>query len=241
MNENYFNKFLNKNNIEISNNRIDYNNINSNNIDNYEEDLNSNLYQQPPNISNITFENFIKQTGQMLSKDFNLAKKLERQKESKTPNKNKLKSKYINKNIFKNNNNNNVRNNSKENKKLKNIKKKEFYEEIIRANSKAIREDNPFFQNYNNNDNKNKIDNEIFSLEPKKFLEEDLNQKNEINLHLYNEIENKRQIIEKKHKEIINNNLPGILNDLNKLLNPENENEFYFIKNKYKDILKEYS
>ena len=235
MNENYFNKFLNKNNIEISNNRIDYNNINSNNIDNYEEDLNSNLYQQPPNISNITFENFIKQTGQMLSKDFNLAKKLERQKESKTPNKNKLKSKYINKNIFKNNNNNNVRNNSKENKKLKNIKKKEFYEEIIRANSKAIREDNPFFKN---NKNKNKTDNEIFSLEPKKFLEENLNQNNEINLHLFNEIENKRQIIEKKHKEIINKNLPEILNDLNKLLN---ENEVYFIKNKYKDILQEYS
>ena len=240
MNENYYNKFLNKNNIEISNNKIDYNDNN--------EDF-SNSFQQPPNISNITFENFIKQTGQMLSKDFNLVKQLE--KKNKTPNKNKLKSKYINKNIFKNNinnnnnfNNNNFNNNnknrinSKENKKLKNIKKKEFYEEIIRANSKAIREDNPFFQNYNNNDNKNKIDNEIFSLEPKKFLEEDLNQNNEINLHLFNEIENKRQIIEKKHKEIINENLPGILNDLNKLLN---ENEFYFIKNKYEDILKEYS
>ena len=232
MNENYYNKFLNKNNIEISNNKIDYNY--NNNEDDY-----SNSYQQPPNISNITFENFIKQTGQMLSKDFNLVKKLE--KKNKTPNKNKLKSKYINKNIIKNINNNNNKNNrinSKENKKLKNIKKKEFYEEIIRANSKAIREDNPFFQNYNNNDNKNKIDNEIFSLEPKKFLEEDLNQNNEINLHLFNEIENKRQIIEKKHKEIINENLPGILNDLNKLLN---ENEFYFIKNKYKDILQEYS
>ena len=233
MNENYYNKFLNKNNIEISNNKIDYNY--NNNEDDY-----SNSYQQPPNISNITFENFIKQTGQMLSKDFNLVKKLE--KKNKTPNKNKLKSKYINKNILKNiNNNNNNKNNrinSKENKKLKNIKKKEFYEEIIRANSKAIREDNLFFQNYNNNDNKNKIDNEIFSLEPKKFLEEDLNQNNEINLHLFNEIENKRQIIEKKHKEIINENLPGILNDLNKLLN---ENEFYFIKNKYKDILQEYS
>ena len=235
MNENYYNKFLNKNNIEISNNKIDYNY--NNNEDDY-----SNSYQQPPNISNITFENFIKQTGQMLSKDFNLVKKLE--KKNKTPNKNKLKSKYINKNILKNinnNNNNNNKNNrinSKENKKFKNIKKKEFYEEIIRANSKAIREDNPFFQNYNNNDNKNKIDNEIFSLEPKKFLEEDLNQNNEINLHLFNEIENKRQIIEKKHKEIINENLPGILNDLNKLLN---ENEFYFIKNKYKDILQEYS
>ena len=230
MNENYYNKFLNKNNIEISNNKIDYNNN--------EEEF-SNSFQQPPNISNITFENFIKQTGQMLSKDFNLVKKLE--KKNKTPNKNKLKSKYINKNILKNINNNNNKNNrinSKENKKLKNIKKKEFYEEIIRANSKAIREDNPFFQNYNNNDNKNKIDNEIFSLEPKKFLEEDLNQNNEINLHLFNEIENKRQIIEKKHKEIINENLPGILNDLNKLLN---ENEFYFIKNKYKDILQEYS
>ena len=233
MNENYYNKFLNKNNIEISNNKIDYNY--NNNEDDY-----SNSYQQPPNISNITFENFIKQTGQMLSKDFNLVKKLE--KKNKTPNKNKLKSKYINKNIIKNinnnNNNNNNRINSKENKKLKNIKKKEFYEEIIRANSKAIREDNPFFQNYNNNDNKNKIDNEIFSLEPKKFLEENLNQNNEINLHLFNEIENKRQIIEKKHKEIINENLPGILNDLNKLLN---ENDFYFIKNKYKDILQEYS
>ena len=232
MNENYYNKFLNKNNIEISNNKIDYNY--NNNEDDY-----SNSYQQPPNISNITFENFIKQTGQMLSKDFNLVKKLE--KKNKTPNKNKLKSKYINKNIIKNinnNNNNNNKINSKENKKLKNIKKKEFYEEIIRANSKAIREDNPFFQNYNNNDNKNKIDNEIFSLEPKKFLNEDLNQNNEINLHLFNEIENKRQIIEKKHKEIINENLPGILNDLNKLLN---ENDFYFIKNKYKDILQEYS
>ena len=232
MNENYYNKFLNKNNIEISNNKIDYNY--NNNEDDY-----SNSYQQPPNISNITFENFIKQTGQMLSKDFNLVKKLE--KKNKTPNKNKLKSKYINKNIIKNinnNNNNNNKINSKENKKLKNIKKKEFYEEIIRANSKAIREDNPFFQNYNNNDNKNKIDNEIFSLEPKKFLEENLNQNNEINLHLFNEIENKRQIIEKKHKEIINENLPGILNDLNKLLN---ENDFYFIKNKYKDILQEYS
>ena len=226
MNENYYNKFLNKNNIEISNNKIDYN---YNNEDDY-----SNSYQQPPNISNITFENFIKQTGQMLSKDFNLVKKLE--KKNKTPNKNKLKSKYINKNIFKNNNNNKNKINSKENKKLKNIKKKEFYEEIIKANSKAIREENPFLENYN--DNKNKSDNEIFSLEPKKFLEENLNQNNEINLHLFNEIENKRQIIEKKHKEIINKNLPEILNDLNKLLN---ENEFYFIKNKYEDILKEYS
>ena len=226
MNENYYNKFLNKNNIEISNNKIDYNNN--------EEEF-SNSFQQPPNISNITFENFIKQTGQMLSKDFNLVKQLE--KKNKTPNKNKLKSKYINKNLFKNNNNNNKNKiNSKENKKLKNIKKKEFYEEIIRANSKAIREENPFLENYN--DNKNKSDNEIFSLEPKKFLEENLNQNNEINLHLFNEIENKRQIIEKKHKEIINKNLPEILNDLNKLLN---ENEFYFIKNKYEDILKEYS
>jgi predicted ABC-class ATPase len=226
MNENYYNKFLNKNNIEISNNKIDYNNN--------EEEF-SNSFQQPPNISNITFENFIKQTGQMLSKDFNLVKQLE--KKNKTPNKNKLKSKYINKNLFKNNNNNNKNKiNSKENKKLKNIKKKEFYEEIIKANSKAIREENPFLENYN--DNKNKSDNEIFSLEPKKFLEENLNQNNEINLHLFNEIENKRQIIEKKHKEIINKNLPEILNDLNKLLN---ENEFYFIKNKYEDILKEYS
>ncbi len=225
MNENYYNKFLNKNNIEISNNKIDYNNN--------EEEF-SNSFQQPPNISNITFENFIKQTGQMLSKDFNLVKQLE--KKNKTPNKNKLKSKYINKNIFKNNNNNKNKINSKENKKLKNIKKKEFYEEIIKANSKAIREENPFLENYN--DNKNKSDNEMFSLEPKKFLEENLNQNNEINLHLFNEIENKRQIIEKKHKEIINKNLPEILNDLNKLLN---ENEFYFIKNKYEDILKEYS
>ena len=225
MNENYYNKFLNKNNIEISNNKIDYNNN--------EEEF-SNSFQQPPNISNITFENFIKQTGQMLSKDFNLVKQLE--KKNKTPNKNKLKSKYINKNIFKNNNNKKNKINSKENKKLKNIKKKEFYEEIIKANSKAIREENPFLENYN--DNKNKSDNEIFSLEPKKFLEENLNQNNEINLHLFNEIENKRQIIEKKHKEIINKNLPEILNDLNKLLN---ENEFYFIKNKYEDILKEYS
>ncbi len=186
MNENYYNKFLNKNNIEISNNKIDYNNN--------EEEF-SNSFQQPPNISNITFENFIKQTGQMLSKDFNLVKQLE--KKNKTPNKNKLKSKYINKNIFKNNNNNKNKINSKENKKLKNIKKKEFYEEIIKANSKAIREENPFLENYN--DNKNKSDNEIFSLEPKKFLEENLNQNNEINLHLFNEIENKRQIIEKKH------------------------------------------
>ena len=72
MNENYYNKFLNKNNIEISNNKIDYN---YNNEDDY-----SNSYQQPPNISNITFENFIKQTGQMLSKDFNLVKQLEKKK-----------------------------------------------------------------------------------------------------------------------------------------------------------------
>lgn len=183
---------------------------------------------QQPEISNMTYNLFVKQGGGDLSKGY-FKSKFQEQKEGKNIKKN---NKINKRNIYayKNNNSGRLKENSQ--------KKKELLEEIIQANSKSIRLNN---NNYGKNDELNEDEEEEkenLEDEIKRFNSDDLTSHNVVEINLENEIKNKRVELEKKHKEIINNNLPEIYNSINKLIN---DNDFYFIKNKYEEILKEYN
>ena len=183
---------------------------------------------QQPEISNMTYNLFVKQGGGDLSKGY-FKSKFQEQKEGKNIKKN---NKINKRNIYayKNNNSGRLKENSQ--------KKKELLEEIIQANSKSIRLNN---NNYGKSDELNEDEEEEkenLEDEIKRFNSDDLTSHNVVEINLENEIKNKRVELEKKHKEIINNNLPEIYNSINKLIN---DNDFYFIKNKYEEILKEYN
>ena len=218
----YYSKFL------TSSNRSNFpkNNINFNiSSPTYNESITASVQQ--PEISNMTYNLFIKQNGDSLSQNF-----FKNKMEEKNEEKNKKNNKFNKKNFYAYKNNNSGR--VKEN----NEKKRELLEEIIQANSKSIRSNNNYIEekdnDFNNEEGKENLENN----ELKKFNSDDLISNNVVEINLENEIENKRIDLEKKHKEIINNNLPDIYESINKLIN---DNNFYFIKNKYEDVLKEYS
>ncbi len=219
----YYSKFLtssNRSNVP-KNNNINFN-ISS---PTYNESITASVQQ--PEISNMTYNLFIKQNGDSLSQNF-----FKNKMEEKNEEKNKKNNKFNKKNFYAYKNNNSGR--VKEN----NEKKRELLEEIIQANSKSIRSNNNYIEekdnDFNNEEGKENLENN----ELKKFNSDDLISNNVVEINLENEIENKRIDLEKKHKEIINNNLPDIYESINKLIN---DNNFYFIKNKYEDVLKEYS
>ena len=219
----YYSKFLtssNRSNVP-KNNNINFN-ISS---PTYNESITASVQQ--PEISNMTYNLFIKQNGDSLSQNF-----FKNKMEEKNEEKNKKNNKFNKKNFYAYKNNNSGR--VKEN----NEKKRELLEEIIQANSKSIRSNNNYIEekdnDFNNEEGKENLENN----ELKKFNSDDLISNNVVEINLENEIENKRIDLEKKHKEIINNNLPVIYESINKLIN---DNNFYFIKNKYEDVLKEYS
>jgi len=218
----YYSKFL------TSSNRSNFpkNNINFNiSSPTYNESITASVQQ--PEISNMTYNLFIKQNGDSLSQNY-FKNKIEEKNEEK----NKKNNKFNKKNIYA------FKNNNSERLKKNNEKKKELLEEIIQANSKSIRSNNNFIDEKDNEFNNEEGKENLEFNELKKFNSDDLISNNVVEINLENEIENKRIDLEKKHKEIINNNLPVIYESINKLIN---DNNFYFVKNKYEDILKEYS
>lgn len=96
-------------------------------------------------------------------------------------------------------------------------KKKEFYEDIIKANRECIRV-NPFLEL--------EIENE------RKFEIENLNTDKVIEIEIENEVESKRQQAEQTHKEILVSRIPEIFARIK-----VSEKEKYFIKNKYQEAL----
>jgi hypothetical protein len=219
----YYSKFLtssNRSNVP-KNNNINFN-ISS---PTYNESITASVQQ--PEISNMTYNLFIKQNGDSLSQNY-FKNKIEEKNEEK----NKKNNKFNKKNIYA------FKNNNSERLKENNEKKKELLEEIIQANSKSIRSNNNFIDEKDNEFNNEEGKENLEFNELKKFNSDDLISNNVVEINLENEIENKRIDLEKKHKEIINNNLPDIYESINKLIN---DNNFYFVKNKYEDILKEYS
>ena len=219
----YYSKFLtssNRSNVP-KNNNINFN-ISS---PTYNESITASVQQ--PEISNMTYNLFIKQNGDSLSQNF-----FKNKMEEKNEEKNKKNNKFNKKNIYA------FKNNNSERLKENNEKKKELLEEIIQANSKSIRSNNNFIDEKDNEFNNEEGKENLEFNELKKFNSDDLISNNVVEINLENEIENKRIDLEKKHKEIINNNLPDIYESINKLIN---DNNFYFIKNKYEDVLKEYS
>ena len=169
------------------------------------------------NISQMTYGFFINQTKDLLYKNF-FKNKTEASQKPKN-NFNPPDTKKTQRSKSKNNT-----------EKIDKAKKKELLEEIIRANSESIRNNN-FFKKDNTDGNSQKN-------EEKKFNLENLYPNQAASIHLENEIELRRKLLEKKHEDIINSNLPDIINSIEELVS--DENNFYFMKNKYSQILEEY-
>jgi len=219
-NSEYYNKFLTSGNKNGQSKKLST--INSGEI--------TNSLSIPADIPDITYNLYIQQSGESLSKEFYKNKLQEQQK----PKKKFLKSKK-NKTNLKDNNSGKLKENTK--------MKKELYEEIIRANSKSLRNNNPYL--VENEVNEEEIENEeeqdVEEEEViKKFNDDDLMLKNVAKINLENEVENNRIELERIHKELIDNELPYIFEGINDLIGNKKNTEFYFIKNKYDDILKDY-
>ena len=180
-------------------------------------------------IPEITYNLYMQQAGESLSKEFYKTKLQEQSKTKKKYLKNK-------KTSF------NLKNNNTEKLKQNPKMKKELYEEIIRANSKSLRNNNPFLveKEINEEEVENEEEEEEEVEEIKKYNENDLITKNAAEINLDNEVENNRIQLEKIHKELIDNELPIIFEGINDLVGNKENTEFYFIKNKYDDILKDY-
>ena len=179
-------------------------------------------------IPEITYNLYMQQAGESLSKEFYKTKLQEQSK----PKKKNLKNKKTNFNL-KNNNTEKLKQNTK--------MKKELYEEIIRANSKSLRNNNPFLVEKEINEEEVENEEEEEEVEEiKKYNDNDLISKNAAEINLENEVENNRIELEKIHKQLIDNELPIIFEGINDLVGNKSNTEFYFIKNKYDDILKDY-
>ena len=191
---------------------------------------NTNSLSIQTEIPEITYNLYMQQAGESLSKEFYKTKL----QEQSNPKKKYLKNKKTSFNL-KNNNSGKLKQNPK--------MKKELYEEIIRANSKSLRNNNPYL--VENEVNEEEIENEeeqdVEEEEViKKFNDDDLMLKNVAKINLENEVENNRIELEKIHKQLIDNELPIIFEGINDLIGNKSNTEFYFIKNKYDDILKDY-
>ena len=227
----YYSKFLTgKNNKKnINNNNKKLSTINSGEITN-------SLSQ--PEIPDVTYNLYIQQSGDCLSKEFYKNRLKQQQLKTKKKyiknNNNNKKNKIVNE--LKDNNSGKLKQNPK--------KKKEMYEEIIRANSQSLRTNNPYLieneYNEEEKENENEEENEEIEDEIKKFNDNELTSNNAAEINLDNEVENNRIQLEKIHKELIDNELPIIFEGINDLVGNKENTEFYFIKNKYDDILKDY-
>ena len=179
-------------------------------------------------IPEITYNLYMQQAGESLSKEFYKTKL----QEQSNPKKKYLKNKKTSFNL-KNNNSGKLKQNPK--------MKKELYEEIIRANSKSLRNNNPYLVDKEINEEEVENEEEEEEVEEiKKYNENDLITKNAAEINLENEVENNRIELEKIHKQLIDNELPIIFEGINDLIGNKSNTEFYFIKNKYDDILKDY-
>ena len=110
-------------------------------------------------------------------------------------------------------------------------KKKEFLEEIIKVNSDVIRPTNFYFQQKQY---------EFEEPKPKRFDLEQFKCNQEVTVEIENEVENNRKLIEQEHEEIINANVPNIVNSIEELIN-NSEKPFYFVQPKYDKLIEEYS
>ena len=94
--------------------------------------------------------------------------------------------------------------------------KKELYEEIIRANSKSLRNNNPYLVDKEINEEEVENEEEEEEVEEtKKYNQNDLITKNAAEINLENEVENNRIELEKIHKQLIDNELPIIFEGIN--------------------------
>ena len=109
-------------------------------------------------------------------------------------------------------------------------KKRELLEEIIKANSESIRQNNVVNQ---------EIEEKQKKLEEKKFDLDNLATNQVADILLENEVEIRRRLLERKHEDIINANLPDIINSIEELVG--DGNSFAFSHNKYEDIISHYS
>ena len=109
-------------------------------------------------------------------------------------------------------------------------KKRELLEEIIKANSESIRQNNVVNQ---------EIEEKQKKLEEKKFDLDNLATNQAADILLENEVEIRRRLLERKHEDIINANLPDIINSIEELVG--DGNSFAFSHNKYEDIISQYS
>ena len=75
---------------------------------------------------------------------------------------------------------------------------------------------------------------------PKRFDLEQFQCNQEVAVEIENEVENKRELIEQEHEEIINANVPNIVNSIEELIN-NSEKPFYFVQPKYDKLIEEYS
>lgn len=181
--------------------------------------------QQPQktDISQMTYSLFVNQTKELLYKNFFINKT-----SPPKPQKKQIQLKTINQKAS--------TPDKKQIKKTKEInpnkeKKKELLEQIIKVNSDVIRPDNFYFQQKQY---------EFEEPKPKTFDLEKFKCNQEVAIQLENEVENKRRIIEKEHDEIINANVPDIVNSIEELINNP-EKPFYFVQPKYEKVIEEFS
>lgn len=192
-----------------------------------DNNANNNQTNNVPKISQLTYGFFRNQTQEFLYKNYfknknDIKKQTCRSKSNtKTPN---------NVNI---NNTNQSKKIKEDNKNYIKQRKKELLEEIIKANAEVIKK-NPFL---NINPEQFKFDDNI-----NKFSNKNLLSENATTVNIKNEMEIKRQKVERIHEELIHGHLPTILGNIEMLIGTENKrnDDFYFVKNKYKDIINDY-
>ena len=189
--------------------------------------INTQDYSQQPqktDISQMTYSLFVNQTKELLYKNFfknktSPPKPQRKQNQFKT-----IANKEITADKKQFSKKSNEINPNKE-------KKKEFLEEIIKVNSDVIRPTNFYFQQKQY---------EFEEPKPKRFDLEQFQCNQEVAVEIENEVENKRKLIEQEHEEIINANVPNIVNSIEELIN-NSEKPFYFVQPKYDKLIEEYS
>ena len=167
-----------------------------------------------PDISQMTYSLFVNQTKDLLYTNF-FKNKTETEQKPKKIFKQKVKKTVA---VTKNK------------PTVDQTKKRELLEEIIKANSESIRQNNVVNQ---------EIEEKQKKLEEKKFDLDNLATNQAADILLENEVEIRRRLLERKHEDIINANLPDIINSIEELVG--DGNSFAFSHNKYEDIISQYS
>lgn len=120
-------------------------------------------------------------------------------------------------------------NKSKNSSKVNHKKKKELLEEIITANSNSIKNNN-FFKTETDSNLSNRM---------KMFTIEKLYTNKEEDIHIENKIERKRKEVIAIHNDLINSHISGIMKSLEAIITKKKTN--FFIKNRYFELLEEYT